>query len=198
MARIQPVPRDELPEFEEYFQEIESIAGYLPNAYLTVAHNPEILRGLRALSTALRSLHGVDAGLKVLMCHLASSAVGCRFCEAHTSKTARTNGVPDAKIVAVWEFEQSDLFTDAERAALRLALAMGQSPNAVTDEHFVALREHYDEAQIVEMIAAVCNFGFWNRWNDTVATDLEEPVWEVAQVLLAPRGWTADKHHVHA
>ena len=197
MARIQPVPREQLPEFEDYFREIEQLAGYLPNAFLTVAHQPALLRGLQALSAALRSLDSVDTGLKVLMSHLASSAVGCRFCEAHTSKTATTNGVPAAKISAVWEFESSDLFTDAERVALRVALAMGQSPNAVTDQHFADLRRYYDDAQIVEMIAAVCNFGFWNRWNDTVATDLEAPVYELASALLSSRGWSAAKHLPH-
>jgi alkylhydroperoxidase family enzyme len=198
MARIQPVPREQLPEFEDYFQEIEQLAGYLPNAFLTVAHQPALLRGLQALSAALRSLNSVDTGLKVLMSHLASSAVGCRFCEAHTSKTATTNGVAAAKITAIWEFETSDLFSPAERVALRLALAMGQSPNAVTDQHIADLREYYDEAQIVEMIAAVCNFGFWNRWNDTVATDLEQPVYELANALLSPRGWSAAKHLPHS
>jgi len=198
MARIQPVPRQDLPEFEDYFREIEQLAGYLPNAFLTVAHQPALLRGLQALSAALRSLNSVDTGLKVLMSHLASSAVGCRFCEAHTSKTATTNGVAASKIMSIWEFETSDLFSDAERAALRLALAMGQSPNAVTDQHFADLREYFDDAQIVEMIAAVCNFGFWNRWNDTVATDLEQPVYELANALLSPRGWTAAKHLPHS
>jgi alkylhydroperoxidase family enzyme len=197
MARIEPVPREELPEFESYFQEIEQVAGYLPNSFLTVAHQPALLRGLQALSAALRSLHSVDSGLKVLMSHLASSAVGCRFCEAHTAKTASNTGVPGAKIAAIWEFETSDLFTDAERVALRLALAMGQAPNAVTDAHFDDLRRYYDDAQIVEMIAAVCNFGFWNRWNDTVATDLEQPVLQLAEVLLTPRGWEAGKHLAH-
>lgn len=198
MARIEPVPREQLPEFEDYFREIEQLAGYLPNAFLTVAHQPALLRGLQALSAALRSLNSVDTGLKVLMSHLASSAVGCRFCEAHTSKTATTNGVAAAKITAIWEFETSDLFSPAERVALRLALAMGQSPNAVTDQHIVDLREYYDEAQIVEMIAAVCNFGFWNRWNDTVATDLEQPVYELANALLSPRGWSTEKHLPHS
>ena len=197
MARIQPVPRDQLPEFEDYFREIEKLAGYLPNAFLTVAHQPALLRGLQALSAALRSLNSVDTGLKVLMSHLASSAVGCRFCEAHTSKTATTNGVAAEKIASIWDFETSALYSEAERVALRLALAMGQSPNSVTDRHFADLREYYDDAQIVEMIAAVCNFGFWNRWNDTVATDLEQPVYELANALLSSRGWSAEKHLPH-
>ena len=106
--------------------------------------------------SALGQLSRVDRGLKVLMSHLASSANGCRFCEAHTSHTAHKVGVEAERVAAVWEFETSALFDDAERVALRLALAMGQSPNGVGPEHFAALREHYDDEQIIEMVAAVC------------------------------------------
>jgi len=130
----------------------------------------------------------------VLMSHLASSAYGCVFCEAHTTKTAVGRGVDPEKVAKVWEFEQSDLFTDAERAALRLARDMGQVPNAVTAEHFADLRPYFDDEQIVEMVTAVCMFGFWNRWNETMATDLEEPVYRLADALLSPRGWNLGRH----
>ena len=55
-----------------------------------------------------------------------------------------------------------------------------------------------DEEQIVEIVAAVSIFGFWNRWNDTMATDLEAPVYRVADAVLSPRGSTAGKHEVPA
>jgi AhpD family alkylhydroperoxidase len=161
-----------------------------------MARHPSLLRGWIAFSTALRQLDGVDPGLKVLMSHLASSANGCRFCEAHTTKTAVGTGVDPEKISHVWEFETDDRFSDAERSALRLARDMGLSPNAVTPAHFDDLRQYFDDDQLVEMIATVCSFGFWNRWNDTVATDLEEPVHRVASALLTGRGWAAGKHHV--
>jgi alkylhydroperoxidase family enzyme len=119
---------------------------------------------------------------------------GCRFCEAHTTKTAVSRGVAEERVAVVWEFEQSPLFSEAERAALRLARDMGQVPNAVTAQHFDDLRQYFDEEQIVEMVAAVSLFGFWNRWNETMATDLEEPVYRVADAVLSPRGWTAGKH----
>ena len=55
----------------------------------------------------------------------------------------------------MWEFEQSPLFSDAERAALRLARDMGQVPNAVTAQHFDDLREYFDEEQIVVRVPHV-------------------------------------------
>jgi uncharacterized peroxidase-related enzyme len=194
MAHVQPVRREELPEFEEYFDHLEEAAGYVPNSFLTMARIPSLLRGYMAFSTAVGQLDTVDVGLKVLMSHMASSSYGCVFCEAHTSKTAVSRGVDAEKIAKVWEFEQSALFTDAERAALRLARDMGQRPNAVTAEHFVDLRQYFSEEQIVEMVTAVCVFGFWNRWNETMATDLEEPVYKLADAILSPRGWNPGRH----
>jgi alkylhydroperoxidase family enzyme len=196
MANVTPVPRAQLPEFEDYFEFLDEHAGYVPNSFLTMAHHPDLLRGYMAFSAAVGGLDTVDTGLKVLMSHLASSSFGCRFCEAHTSKTAVSRGVDEERIAKVWEFEQSDLFTDAEKAALRLARDMGRVPNETTPAHFEELRKYYDERQIVEMVTAVCVFGFWNRWNDTMATDLEEPVFKLADALLSPRGWTLGRHSV--
>jgi uncharacterized peroxidase-related enzyme len=194
MAHVQPVRRDEVPEFEEYFQYLDEHAGYVPNSFLTMARIPSLMRGYMAFSAAVGQLSSVDTGLKVLMSHLASSSFGCVFCEAHTSKTAVSRGVDAEKIAKVWEFEQSDLFSDAERAALRLARDMGQHPNAVTAEHFDDLRQYFNDEQIVEMVTAVCVFGFWNRWNETMATDLEEPVYKLADAILSPRGWSLGRH----
>ena len=196
MAHVEPLRPEDVPEFEEYFRLLGESAGYVPNSFLTMARLPALLRGYLAFSSALAQQSRVDRGLKILMSHLASSANGCRFCEAHTSHTAHKAGVEDERVAAVWEFETSDLFGQAERAALRLALAMGQPPNAVGPEHFVALRKHYDDEQIVEMVAAVCLFGFWNRWNDTLATDLERPVAEVAEAIIGGRGWEPGRHRV--
>lgn len=206
MAHVAPVPREDLPEFEDYFQHLEQMAGYVPNSFLTMARLPNLLKGYMAFSAAVQELDGVDPGLKVLMSHMTSSSFGCTFCEAHTTKTAVGRGVDPEKVAKVWEFETSDLFSDAERAALRFARDIGQHPNAVTAAHYDDLRQHFTDDQIVEMVTAVCVFGFWNRWNETMATDLEEPIYLLADALLGPRGWGLGRHsvkgdgsgHVHA
>jgi hypothetical protein len=65
--------------------------------------------------------------------------------------------------------------------ALRFARDASLVPNEVTPEHFRALRLHWDDGQIVEILAVVGLFGFLNRWNDTMATQVEGQPRAIAQ-----------------
>jgi alkylhydroperoxidase family enzyme len=103
-------------------------------------------------------------------------------------------GVDEAKIAAIWDFERSPHFDEAERAALRFARDASVVPNAVTTERFAELRRHWDDGEIVEILAVVALFGFLNRWNDSMATDLEEVPAAFAGRTIGPHGWDAGKH----
>jgi len=46
----------------------------------------------------------------------------------------------------------------------------------------------------VELTAAIATFGFLNRWNDTMATELEDEPLEFAGEHLAHHGWERGKH----
>ncbi len=98
------------------------------------------------------------------------------------------------KIAAVWEYQSSSLFSDAERAALNLAFKASIVPNEAGDADFAELKQHFDEDQIVEIVASIALFGYLNRWNDTMATDLEEFPAGVAGDLIGGVGWTPGKH----
>jgi hypothetical protein len=67
-------------------------------------------------------------------------------------------------------------------------------PNAVTDELMSRLRQHWDDGQIVEIMAVIALFGFLNRWNDSMATPLENAPAECANKVLGQRGWEIGKH----
>ena len=67
-------------------------------------------------------------------------------------------------------------------------------PNGVGDRHFAELREHWDDGQIVEMMAVIGLFGFLNRWNDTMATDLEDDPLGFASATYADEDWDLGKH----
>jgi alkylhydroperoxidase family enzyme len=132
--------------------------------------------------------------LRNLVSQMASRASGCGYCMAHTAHTAGRVGVPDPKEDALWEYETSPLFSAAERAALRVAQGAAQAPNAVTDEDFAELKRYYSEEQIVDIVAVIALFGFLNRFNDTMATQLESSPLEAGRRFLAEKGWTAGKH----
>lgn len=75
-----------------------------------------------------------------------------------------------------------------------LARDAAAHPPAVDDAHFEALRRHFDEDAIVELVAVVALFGFLNRFNDTMATTLEEEPLAFARARLAASGWEAGPH----
>lgn len=192
MPNVQPVAREDLPDLEEGFRVIEAAMGFVPTSMFTMAHVPGLVQGFQALAFAVMANPIIDPELKNMVSHMASRASGCRYCQAHTATTAFHQGADPAKIAALWKFETSERFSDAERAALRLAFNSGA--NAATPADFAACREHYDEEQIVSIVAVCALFGYLNRWNDTMATPLEAEPGAFADETLAPLGWEADKH----
>ena len=113
---------------------------------------------------------------------------------AHTAGGSLRFGIGDKKLAAIWEYRTSPLYTEAERVALDFAVAAAAQPNAVTDELFAKLKQHWTEGQIVEIVGTIALFGFLNRWNDTLATPLEEEPIEVGEKYLAAHGWSVGKH----
>ncbi|KAB2921034.1 MAG: carboxymuconolactone decarboxylase family protein [Dechloromonas sp.] len=195
MARLDPLPIDSTPELAEEFAFFERTLGFVPNSLLTMAHRPGLAKGLIALSRGVYDPKGeVDLGLKRLIGHVASMAAGCMYCRAHTATSALRHGVAADKLAAVAEYRTNPLFSDAERAALDFALAAASVPNDVTDECFARLKAFWSAGQIVEILAVIALFGFFNRWNDSLATTLEAEPHETARQVLGRTGWQLGKH----
>ncbi len=194
MDRVAPVSEAEMRELFQPFDAVKESAGFVPTSMFVMAHRPALLQGFSSIAGAVLGPGTVDGGLKQLVAYVSSRTAGCMYCQAHTGHAAHSQGVPEAKIQAVWEFETDGQFDEAERAALRIARDAAVVPNAVTDDHFVALRKHYNDEQIVEIVGVIALFGFLNRWNDTMATGLEESALVFAGETLAPGGWEAGKH----
>ncbi len=194
MAHLEPLPREALPEFRTLFDQYEKTRGFVPNSILTMSRRPAIARAFMALNQAVLYEGTVPQELKMLASLIASQAAGCRYCQAHMANLSSIYHASDDKVRSVWEFETSPLFSAAERAALRVAWKASLVPNEVTDEHFAELKRHFDEGQIVELIATVALFGYLNRWNDTMATNLEDRPRRVAERAIGAVGWAPGKH----
>ncbi len=194
MAHLSPLPAESTPELADTFKQFEQILGFVPNSLLTMQRRPEIVRGFGALTAAVMDPKGaVDPGFKRLLAHFASRAAGCQYCAAHSLLAAGISGVEDAKLQAIWDYHSSPLYSEAERVALDYALAAGSVPNGVDAALMQRLRSHWNEDQIVELLAAVCLYGFLNRWNDSMATELEAVPKALGQRLLG-EDWTPGKH----
>ncbi len=195
MSHITPLTQAELEQHKDIFQLVEGAMGFVPNSMLTMARKPGLLEAFTGLAALIQGPGKVPDGLKSLIAFVTSRSAGCNYCMAHTSHTAVVKrGVPEEKLNAIWDFERSDLFSDAERAALTVAQGAAQVPNATTAADFAELKKHFDDEQIVEIVGVISLFGYLNRWNDTMATSLEtEPV-AFADSHLSSHGWKVGKH----
>ncbi len=195
MARISTIAREKLGDFAETFERIEAASGFVPNSLLTMAHRPKLLAAF--LPFAFEVLVGetsLPQGLRNLVANVASRAAGCQYCIAHTADASAKAGVEVTKIAAVFEYDSSPLFSEAERGALNLAQCAASVPNMVADGDFERAARHYTQEQITEIMGVIALFGFLNRWNDSIATELEDQPKAFAEDTLSASGWDVGKH----
>lgn len=195
MAHIDPRTSDTSSELEELFESIAAMRGYVPNSLLTMQRKPAIVRGFASLSRAvMQESSEVDSGFKSLVAHVASRAAGCQYCQAHSLVAAEDSDVSEDQLADLWEYAQSEQFNRRETVALDFALAAASVPNEVDSELMDDLKAHWSDDEIIELLGVVSLFGFLNRWNDSLATDLEPVPLDTGQLYFADEGWDGGKH----
>lgn len=164
--------------------------SYIPNGIVSQMAVPEIGMAMLNLMSAImneRSLVPVE--LKMLIAYMTSYAVGCTYCQTATFKAAQDGSGSAEKFARIWEYKTSELFTDAERVALDLALAARAIPSDVTDELRNNLRKHYCQAECAEIMGIISIFAYFQTWNDTNGTRLDEHVTGMVEQHLAGSGY---------
>ncbi len=161
----------------EQFYQNEVNYDYIPNGVLAHMIVPEIGKAaLNLMFAVLKHESRVPVDLKMLIANMTSYAVGCTYCQTNTYEATRNVGNVNEKLTNMWEYKTNPIFSEAERAALDLALAASASPNEVTDELRDNLKEHFGQAECAEIMATISVFSYFQKWNDINGTKLEEHV----------------------
>jgi uncharacterized peroxidase-related enzyme len=174
----------------------EETLGFCPNSVKTMHIRPRIALAFIEMNKAVMENHGrVTSALKRLIGYISSLSAGCMYCQAHTIRAAERYDATQEQLDNIWEYTTHPAFSEAERAALDFALASSKIPNAVTDEVAENLRKHWNDGEIVEILGVVALFGYLNRWNDSMGTEMEKGAVESGEQLLkAKSSWEVGKH----
>jgi len=192
---VSPIDKNANEETKEMATFYQETLGFTPNSLFTMMHRPRIARAFLEMNQAVMENKGrVTSPLKRLLAYLSSKTAGCRYCEAHAIRAAERYGSEQDKLNNIWEYKTYPAFTDAERAVFDFAIAASMVPNSVNDEIANNLRQHWDDGEIVEILGVVALFGYLNRWNDSMGTQLEQPATEDGVKYLEKLGWTIGKH----
>jgi hypothetical protein len=112
------------------------------------ARLPRAIAAQLGIYWGLAGKHGVEPELQLLLQGHVAGMNGCGFCGDIQRALATYQGLSLDKLDAVADWRRSALFTPRERAALAYVEEATQHKR-VTDATFAALREHFDDRQIV-------------------------------------------------
>src|SRR3954465_5454622 len=115
------------------------------------AHLPGLLGGLGAMEQATAALNGIDRRFQALAQLKAATLVNCKYCIDLGSQISRQWGLTDAELLALPSYQHSPLFSELDRLVLEYTVGMSRTPVDVSDDLFSRLREHFTDAQLVEL-----------------------------------------------
>ena len=194
MPLIKPLSNIKDKETQELVTFFNETLGFCPNSVLTMQKKPHLAQAFVNLNKAVMDNAGsISSEFKRIIAYISSNTAGCRYCQAHTIRAAERYGEEKERLEQAWDFENSSLFSEAEKVALRFTIAASSVPVSTSQELEELLQHHWDETDILEIMSVIALFGYLNRWNDVMGTSLEKDAKDSAESLLQNQ-WDIGKH----
>lgn len=171
MARIALIePHQAPPEVKEIYD--QKLKGKPGNAQKAIAHRPDMLKNFLGFYASVgRSL---DRKLYELIYIRISMINQCHYCLQHHLSSSKRAGITSDDWKALQAPDHSRL-APKERAAIAYAEKLTRDPHSVNDNDFIILRQHFNDAEIVDihLLAGVANLT--NRFTDPLGLEVEFP-----------------------
>ena len=181
--------RDEVqPESVTIYDRYLRDRGNVPNMFRTMAHRPEIFATIIAHMEAVLNTGTLPKALKELVIVRTSQLNRTPYCLASHTKICRNLGWTDTQLEALRDAHGSIEFTEREKVAIHLAEVMTLDAHSYGEAEFQRLRSFFSEGEIVELMAAIGLFNYFNRFNDLLEMDPTPPASaeELAQAGVVP------------
>ncbi|HET9088236.1 MAG TPA: carboxymuconolactone decarboxylase family protein [Acidobacteriaceae bacterium] len=179
MPKISRLDRDQVtPETGAIYDRYMQQRGNVPNMFRTVAHRPEIFQTMIAHFEAILNTGTLPLKLKELVIVRTSQLNQCNYCLASHSRICKKLGWSEDQLDNLVHSQDRNDFTDSEKAALKLAEQMTRNERSLSSEELKELRAHFSEGEIVELMAAIGLFNYFNRFNNLL--DMEPTATQVA------------------
>ena len=111
-----------------------------------------------------------DYGFKTRLFWIVSRTNDCQYCLGHQELKLRRIGMTDDQIASLdckWT-----AFPDNEQAAMRFTRKVTLTPHLVTDKDIAAMKQDFQDEQIVDIVQTIAGYNSINRW--TTATGIPQ------------------------
>jgi uncharacterized peroxidase-related enzyme len=176
MPRISRLKRDEVSGASlAIYDRVLRERGNVPNMFRTMAHRPEIFETIIAHMEAVLNTGTLPKRLKELVIVRTSQVNRTPYCLASHTAICKRLGWSDIQLEALGDADRSGEFSEAEKVAIDLAEAMTLDAHNYSDAEFARLRSFYSEGEVVELMAAIGLFNYFNRFNDLLEMEPTKP-----------------------
>ena len=170
MPRVQPLTAAALPP--AIAEVYERFAGYGPfeDQVAVLAHVPPALDHLCRMLMELKARQGLPWRYIELAIVVTSKLNACAYCVAHHGPALAVTGVSAEAIERLPIADHPD-FDEVDRLVVEYTVLVTERAGRIRDGVFERLRQHFTEAQIVELTLRIALTGFFNRFNDALQID---------------------------
>ena len=176
MSRIAVKTRDDLPQNLKPLWDKMTTYGAFENQAGVMAHRPPIFQHVWSLLVDLAD----EAVLSKRYLELALVTVSllnrCAYCVSHHAPKLAIQGVSADGAERLLDYKDHPELNEVDKLVVEYAIAVTNDWNKTRDEIFTRLREHFTEAQIVELTWRTALCGAFNRFNDILQFDIEDGV----------------------
>src|ERR1700689_2949185 len=176
MSRVSVKTREDLPAELRPLWDTMTTYGAFENQAGVMAHRPPIFKNVWSLLLDLAN----EAALPKRYLELALVTVSllnkCTYCVSHHAPKLAIQGVSEEGAERLLDYKDHPELDNVDKLVVEYAIAVTNNWNKTRDEIFVRLREHFSEAQIVELTGRTAVFGAFYRFNDILQFDVEQGV----------------------
>ena len=176
MARIPYITRENVDP--SALAEFDALTGYGPFGHLAGAmgHRAPILRNTARMLAELKAEGVLNKRYLELALVAVSLMNQCDYCVAHHGPMLTVQGVSKEGTLTLLDYENHPELDTVDKLVIEYAKQVTLDPNRTRDEIFDRLRQHFSDAEIVELTWRIALCGAFNRFNDVLQTDVDDGV----------------------
>jgi AhpD family alkylhydroperoxidase len=175
MARVRSIPSSELPpELADIYERFASGYGPFRNQAAVFAHVPPALRHLMSMLMELREAKTLPKRYLEIAIIIVSKLNECDYCVAHHKPFLVVEGLSPEAVDGLLEWETNPHLDPVDKLVAEFATRVWSDTHRLRDDLFTRMREHFTEAQIVELTLRTTLCGFFNKFNDALQIEEEE------------------------
>ncbi|MEE8434463.1 MAG: carboxymuconolactone decarboxylase family protein [bacterium] len=176
MPRVREIEIEEVPEdTRPVYQRFASEYGPFLNQVKIFAHRPPALRHIMGLLLELAEEAILPKRYLEIVLVTVSKLNECTYCVAHHAPRLVEQGLPPEAAENILA-ESVPGFDPVDTLVRDFAVQVTEQPGRMRDSMFDALRQHFNEEQIVELTLRSALCGFFNRFNDVLQIGIEDGV----------------------